>query len=259
MPRHPIYWFSDGSVVLNVGQDQFKVHASLLARQSPLVSSLIDKGSDIDGVKNITLDVDAAEVVMLLEHLYHDKPLSTSSGFQRVAAVLRVSSQLDFQQIHAIGVQCFEAMVGLRGSHFPAEFLEEALEISTVYNVLSVQKSLFYNVVTTSHMESLSPGNLERCSKLMASIIDYFTPMLFTPPATSHMACTDVFADTWMPLVIKPALGDDGVYKPIETLDRIKAIDWGTNGLCHSCLADKKAEWSEEQETIWQLVDQWLA
>lgn len=61
-----------------------------------------------------------------------------------------------------------------------------------------------------------------------------------------------------MPLVIQPALGDDGVYKPLETLGRIKNIDWAKEGLCSSCVQDKKLEWTEEQDNIWRLMDVWL-
>lgn len=140
-----------------------------------------------------------------------------------------------------------------------------------------VRKPLFYGLMTTPSLDAesndsqldvstsstkrypLSADNLERCTNLMTLTIEYFTPMLFTPPATSHMACTDVFADTWMSHVIQPALEDDGVYKPIETLERIKDIDWGKEGLCASCVEEKKEEWTEEQDKIWHLMDDWLA
>lgn len=72
------------------------------------------------------------------------------------------------------------------------------------------------------------------------------------------MTCTDVFADTWMPLVISPAIENDGVYKPIETLERMKQIDWASHGLCGACVAEKYEEWSEEQENVWALVEKLL-
>ena len=104
----------------------------------------------------------------------------------------------------------------------------------------------------------LSRGEAEICMTLMTRFIEHFTPILFTPPATLHMACTDVFADTWMKLVIQPALDNDGVYKPLETLDRMKSIDWEKEGLCPSCVVEKREEWSEEQRTVWRLMDGWL-
>lgn len=92
----------------------------------------------------------------------------------------------------------------------------------------------------------------------MTELINHFTPILFTPAATPHMACTDVFADVWMPLVIQPALEDDGVYKPLETLERIRNVDWRKHGLCEDCVKEKREEWREEQENIWKLMDGWL-
>jgi hypothetical protein len=109
-----------------------------------------------------------------------------------------------------------------------------------------------------AHKYVLSPLDSQRCMHLMTHFIEHFSPILFTPPATPHMACTDVFADTWMKLVIQPAIDDEGVYKPLETLERIKHIDWVKTGLCSACVLEKNAEWTEEQETIWRLMDRWL-
>lgn len=92
----------------------------------------------------------------------------------------------------------------------------------------------------------------------MEGIMGHFTPILFTPATTSHMACTDVFAETWMPLVIQPAIEDDGVYKPLETLQKVIDIDWGHHGLCPSCVVEKRAEWRVEQEDIWEKIDSWI-
>lgn len=151
-------------------------------------------------------------------------------------------------------------------------------------DVLQVRKAILYILVTTdfdantvtdtqisptpSESKSqdskllshpvLSPGDAEICMTLMTRLIEHFTPILFTPAATPHMACTDVFASTWMQLVIQPALDNDEVYKPLETLERMKSIDWDKEGLCPSCVVEKREEWSEEQRTVWRLMDTWL-
>lgn len=109
-----------------------------------------------------------------------------------------------------------------------------------------------------AHKSALSPLDSQRCMHLMTHLIDYFSPLLFTAPATRHMACTDVFADTWMKLVIQPAIDDEGVYKPLETLERIKRVDWAEVGLCSVCVSEKNEEWTEEQQEVWRLMDQWL-
>lgn len=61
-----------------------------------------------------------------------------------------------------------------------------------------------------------------------------------------------------MPLVIQPALGDNGVYRPLETLERMKNIDWSNAGLCQSCVREKRDEWTEEQNVVWRMMDVWL-
>jgi hypothetical protein len=148
---------------------------------------------------------------------------------------------------------------------------------------LQVRKAILYSLVTTTDFDAtessntqtsptpseaqdpkllpcpvLSRDDAEICMSLMARFIEHFTPILFTPAATPHMACTDVFADTWMKLVIQPALDNDGVYKPLETLERMKNIEWDKEGLCLSCVLEKREEWSEEQRTVWRLMDSWV-
>lgn len=72
------------------------------------------------------------------------------------------------------------------------------------------------------------------------------------------MACTDVFAEAWMPLVIQPALENNGLCKPIETLQTIIDLDWKVQGLCEECVEDKREEWRGEQKDVWDKMDIWL-
>ena len=99
----------------------------------------------------------------------------------------------------------------------------------------------------------------DTCMSLMTQLIEHFSPILFTVPPAGHMECTDCLASQWMDLAIQPALADDGVYKPLETLQRIKDINWETHGLCSSCIKEKRDEWTTEQERVWNLMDGWLA
>ena len=61
-----------------------------------------------------------------------------------------------------------------------------------------------------------------------------------------------------MPLVIAPALENNGLCTPIETLRSIQKIDWASEGLCTQCCKEKRAEWEGEARTIWKKVDEWL-
>ncbi|KAJ7104065.1 hypothetical protein B0H15DRAFT_5836 [Mycena belliarum] len=330
--RHSVFWFDDGSLVLQVESVMFKVHRALLARQSPFLLSISGQqpvGDSPNGSTNEPgyLEIDNARKVsaldfeVLLEHVYHDIPMSPETRFPRVASIVRVSSpgQLHFPRIHETALRYFAALFPSGPApFFHPQYLEEALDLATAFNVASIQKGLLYSLVTSTnfdtqevsvcqdaavgdpglpaspaesilrgrtlvqgntdlwsdseataqlamsdspaaaHKYELSPRDSQRCMSLMTHLIDHFSPILFTPPATPHMACTDVFADTWMNLVIQPAIDDEGVYKPLETLERIKGVDWGDCGLCSACVSEKNAEWTEEQETLWRLMDQWL-
>ena len=104
----------------------------------------------------------------------------------------------------------------------------------------------------------LPPEITARCDALLESLVDHFTPVLFTVATAGHMACTDVFAEKWMPLVIQPALDTNGLCCPLETLERMIAIDWAGEGLCAECVKAKREEWRGEQRDVWKKMDAWL-
>ena len=124
---------------------------------------------------------------------------------------------------------------------------------------------MLYTVATTSHFEegpsshpSLPTELTNLCATLQDELISHFTPILFTVATASHMACTDMFAEQWMPLVIGPALLNSGLCRPIETLRNIQQIDWEKEGLCVECCKEKRQEWEEEIVTVWGKVDEWI-
>ena len=89
--NHPVYWLDDGSLVLDVEVQRFKVHRTLLSRHSRFFASLSSASHEIssNGLTNgsstvvktqefdhIVLEqrkeVRAEDVEALLQHLYHD-------------------------------------------------------------------------------------------------------------------------------------------------------------------------------------------
>ncbi|EAU86061.1 hypothetical protein CC1G_07140 [Coprinopsis cinerea okayama7 len=290
-----LYWFEDATLILIIGDAHFRVHHPLISRHSNIFKTLplplnpqtvvLTAGNSNGALKNDTSSLIVQELVaardfeILLAHLYHDEPLTQKSDLARVSAILRVSSpcQLDFPHLHTLAKNIFEQLV-------PADPLRldprihspyETLELASRHRLNSIRKSVLYWVVTTHHFEEgdtledqSSNVDLKRsrvtetdkkiCEDLLGRIIEHFTPILYTPATGSHMPCTDRFADLWMPYVIQPSLENDGVYKPLETLERIKSIDWEKEGLCPECVAEKREEWTEEQKTAWEKIEQWI-
>ena len=108
-----------------------------------------------------------------------------------------------------------------------------------------------------SRGRSLEKQTIRLCINLMNRIMDHFTPILFTVPTSSHMECTGVFADHWMDRAIRPSIADSGVYKPLETLKKIQAVDWSALGLCGACSVEKRKEWEEAADDIWSQLEGW--
>ncbi|KAL4064188.1 hypothetical protein V8B97DRAFT_2026106 [Scleroderma yunnanense] len=308
--QHPRYWFDDGSIILRISDSEvsFKLHGSLLSRHSTYFRQMLQAGSTSTIVTiPPELGVQVDDFVSLLEHLYHDTVLSPDDvSFPHTASLLRISSppQLDIPLIHRLARAHLERMYPSGPVPFvhPGH-LDEALALAVQYKITSIQKGLYYSLVTTTDFEpgvfpgsedgirpglstcedamagsvsaegvqtemtcpvalTLTPADVERCRSLMTDLVDHFTPILFTPPTTPHMPCTDVFADQWMPLVVQSAITnsvDGGIYKPLETLERIKQIDWAKEGLCPACVWEKRDEWTREQEEVWEKMDGWLS
>jgi len=79
--QHPIYWFDDGSFILDVQTQRYKVHKTLLSRHSKYFSQVLaavdgatpgDVPSQIKAVHRSAVLVQHGDVETLLQHLYHD-------------------------------------------------------------------------------------------------------------------------------------------------------------------------------------------
>ncbi|TCD62151.1 hypothetical protein EIP91_007279 [Steccherinum ochraceum] len=264
--KHPTYWFDDGSLILQVEDVAYNLHKTILTRHSPLLQSLTRNTEDGYKVSVVQipeeLGVTGEDFDKLLEHLYHDM-------------------YLNFPNVHKLARERIISLLprSLEGLSHP-EFADQALTLAVRYELYPIQKALFYTVSTHMHFEEhdgegdanieapsqaeaapsvhVPPDVLQRCKDLLDQLIAHFTPILFTVATAGHMACTDVLAETWMPLVIQPALENNGLCRPIETLQAIIDLDWGTHGLCQECVAEKVEEWKGEQAVVWNKMDEWL-
>ncbi|KAF5358131.1 hypothetical protein D9756_001166 [Leucocoprinus leucothites] len=306
--KHPVYWFEDGSLILEVHNVEFRVHRSLFQRHSSFLASAKPRTTcaatlAADDAHNVAHSVycsidqgfNSRDTEALLEHMYHDFPLSPDSSFERIVAVLRSTGpqQFDMPTPHAHAKAILVSYFDRKNpSNIGPDILSEAVAIARVFRISPVLKTALYHTMIIADLDhddadvtvldpqiqlpgsttvsespfttntgkgyKLSKLDVNLCKSLMTRVIDHFTPILFTPATTPHMACTDVFADTWMPLIISPALESDGVYKPIETLEQMRSIDWGKHGLCPVCVEEKREEWRKEQETVWNMIEKWL-
>jgi hypothetical protein len=83
--NHPVYWFDDGSLVLDVELQRFKVHRTLLSRHSRFFASLSSAPTTTDSSPTVVRtqecdhivleqrkEVRSEDVEALLQHFYHD-------------------------------------------------------------------------------------------------------------------------------------------------------------------------------------------
>ncbi|KAH9910788.1 uncharacterized protein BXZ73DRAFT_57734 [Epithele typhae] len=275
--RHRRFWLDDGDLLLSNRGILYKVHRAPFEHcSSTFLSSLQPSdGIVMEGIKALRIpdnrQVDTEDLEVLIEHVSGDTPIDDSTPFPKVASLLRASSegQLDFSAVNTLARSHLERLFPTGHDLFArSEYAEEALILSTQYNIPSIRKPLFYTVATHPHEHdaadiaaahpALSPDLAARCETLLENLVSHFTPVLFTVATAGHMACTDILAEQWMSLVISPALEDNGLTRPLETLERIIGIDWRKEGLCEECVRDKTEEWRGEQETVWEAMDAWV-
>jgi len=176
--NHPIYWFEDGSLVLDVETQRFKVHHTFLSRHSRFFSTssgfkkehttAADDSNHTSSLnsnaKHVILEpklqVKARDVEALLQHLYHDVHLGTDSSFSHVISLLRVSSpqQLDFPHVHEAACDVFKGLFPQNPEGFTHNHpLYDALPVARDYNLSSVRKAIFYSLVTTTEFDVTAP------------------------------------------------------------------------------------------------------
>ncbi|KAF8953598.1 hypothetical protein BDZ97DRAFT_1871491, partial [Flammula alnicola] len=263
--NHPIYWFEDGSLILDVEVQRFKVHHTLVSRHSRFFSGLAEKkissGSqngtisaetptlDDNHLKHVVVEpkrhVRATDVEALLQAL----PLGKDSSFTH-------PQQLDYPRLHRAAGEIFEGMFPTDPGAFTHNHpLYDALLVATQFNFKAIielgiftpeqaRKAILYSLVTSTEFDILTDSIVVTVGHRSRTAESQSAPTE-SPRPVSSPADSEICMALPMPLVIQPAIDDDGVYKPQQ-------------GLCGSCVLEKRDDWTEEQTTVWNLMDSWL-
>ncbi|KAF6750569.1 hypothetical protein DFP72DRAFT_910551 [Ephemerocybe angulata] len=236
-----------------------------------IVYTLTSPNSEGEAMIKTEEEVSADDFEVLLKYLDGCEEINSQTALLTLQSLLRIShpSRLDIPKLHSDARQTFESI-------FPPHMLAIKRDSSTLYHALlvaeeftfrNVRKALLYAIITSNNIDTAagtpsdpawSAHHVKIFAHLLAKFVDKFAPVLYTVANAGHMACTDAFADAWMPLVIEPSYQDDGVTDPLRSLQRIKGIDWGKHGICDECVKDKTDEWNEEMENIWAVLDEWI-
>ena len=62
-----------------------------------------------------------------------------------------------------------------------------------------------------------------------------------------------------MDQAVTPALADGGTYKVIDTLRRLRDIEWAEFGVCEECCVAKREEWNGEILQVWEDLEKRLS
>ena len=78
-PRHPKFWLDDGTLIIAVQNDRYKVHRTVLCWHSlALPQWSVSTSAELPSVEELLIPQEVAarlrseDMLALLEHLYHD-------------------------------------------------------------------------------------------------------------------------------------------------------------------------------------------
>ncbi|KAF7370396.1 BTB domain-containing protein [Mycena sanguinolenta] len=159
-------WFSDGSVILQAVDTQFRVHWSLLARHSSVFGDMqkLPQPSDeptVDGCPVVKLPDDPMDVELLLKGLYDSAFLGRKYQFEDVldAAVARVTAKYPTTLAEYDATTDFGTIEGYDGIEF------DMVTLLSENNIFTALPSAYYRAVNNASMVNMQfPPKLEmRC------------------------------------------------------------------------------------------------
>ncbi|KAF7370369.1 BTB domain-containing protein [Mycena sanguinolenta] len=180
-------WRSDGNVILQAGNTQFRVHWSVLALHSPVFRDMqgLPQPPDeptVDGCPIVNLSDNPDDVEYLLKVLYNPTFLSEKKlSLAVVGALIRLGRKYDFKDL-------FDWAVGRLTSRFPTTLDEfdavkpdglsierypgihfDIAALASENGILTLLPSVYYWLVSTNSMASLIDG-IERGDGTMAHL-----------------------------------------------------------------------------------------
>ncbi|KAF7370402.1 hypothetical protein MSAN_00671800 [Mycena sanguinolenta] len=159
MKRSDKFWFTDGSVVLQAGSTQFRVHFGVLARHSAIFSDMLGlpQPSDepnVDGCPVIQLSDDSTDLEYFLKALYDPAFLTIKAmPFPAVAALIRLGRKYEFRDFLNLAVARIT-------SEFPTT-LEEFDALPPYFTTITDYPGLGFDIVALAdenNIASVLPG-----------------------------------------------------------------------------------------------------
>jgi len=161
IPIRSKIWYSDGSVVIQAENTQFRVHASVLSQHSTMFNDMfgLAKPSDetrVEGCPLVTVTDTATDWAHVLTTLYdYNFHQTKKKPFAVVAAMLRLGRKYGFDSLYTDAK-----------SRLTIEFPTKLNDITTEYTCIEDQKSLIVDVVNLAReigVLSILPFALYSC------------------------------------------------------------------------------------------------
>ncbi|KII84009.1 hypothetical protein PLICRDRAFT_58140 [Plicaturopsis crispa FD-325 SS-3] len=184
--RSSTVWYQDGSIVLQAANTRFRVHHTILAKNSPIFGDMMSIGEpggdeNVEGCPLVVLHDSAEDLETLLRALYDrqyfdprkTQPLSV------ITPILRLSKKYEIQYLYddALGILTTEYPDTLKGWD---EKFQRSVPAITRYAGLSFDVA---NLARELDLQSLLPCALYRCLlQDLERILDGITD-----PETSHV------------------------------------------------------------------------
>ncbi|TDL27697.1 hypothetical protein BD410DRAFT_760816 [Rickenella mellea] len=294
---HPNYWYHDGSVVIMVEEQLFRVHRSFLERKSVFFGRLFKRESDRIPISFPKVNCPihrvngrAEDFTRLLDALDDGLAFATNPlSFSSLASVLRASTALEFHDLRAFVLQKFEkmwpdsfdAVTRVRRPH-----ALESIVLAKECNVPKVLKPAMYELLRTPTLDfnsivkrdgkennqclkapkhlPLQPTDITNLIIAREKLVSEWVSIAAIRPEylPCHLWCipTEKQDAAWSILVHKSRLFCDGMYDPICGLAAMVGFpNWAKHGWCEGCITRNQSVWKAKRAELWSKLDEWLA
>jgi hypothetical protein len=287
---HPDFWYSDGSVILEVGNTKFKLHRTVLQRHSAYFFSLFQKEATYfeveKGIPNATipvyrvsettaddfatlLDLTENPMTYILEFVLKDHPMPL------LARILRAAYALSF------GVERIWAGVTVEHMWPPTldrvtdkviPYASIALELARTCRMHKIGKRASYELLrmpafgqstatassgADADLGALPHADLLHLLRAREQLCLIWAEVAGKAPA--GFPCLQGRVHTiWTELVHTSGIFAKGMIDPLMGLQKLIDIPWEDRGVCRKCVEVKVKEWTELRRKLWADLDVWM-
>ncbi|KAF8067814.1 hypothetical protein FPV67DRAFT_1159129 [Lyophyllum atratum] len=288
--KHPVHWYPNGDIFVQVGGFQFKLYHAVLARQSGWFRNTLTHGHSVGNLPLYHLDgmgFDARDFEIFLDAF--DNAITyahTQPSFQTITSILRVSTALSAKKYKSYASECLHTMWSPRVAKLttvPIPHATESIILARQYGLSPILKRAMYELVRLEGFGQPKPAPSGSAAPLLTahelSALVYAREQLTNTwnkatdsaelplcaqasnTTSDGVACTAT-SPARTSEVYRKVIGELGIvkkyrYDPVCGLWELRLLPWA-QVFCRACVERLREMWLRELLRVWRKLDGWF-